>query len=495
VKNLTRIARRSTIALTLLALAIPVTSVNASAAQLGGASSLNAVLDQLQAAREIGQTANQGAVITVVGQDNPATDPVNVQAAVTQAFLSVGGTVQLIGTFNFGACSFCVVVPGPITISGVGDPSVTDAASSPATVIKASGMAPFAILDTGGPLGNITIERIWFNGAQTMAVMLLQIRGTFNFLNNRVSGIMPGNQFRFAVAGAAVGPVPEADSAAITAAFTRLGTLNGPKLTGVVIYDSNVISNEIPMPAGDDNAFAFAQCHLSRIQITNNVILAGEAVEIEGCRGPGAVYIVENNRITQTSTQSNMAQLTKSPGEIRRGGHPAAIKPLDSEAALVIIRNNTVDMRKAPPTAVCMLTGNSNEESLTLIEGNTCAINRQFAVLLGGWAGTPNFFNPSYMQNAVIRDNRFLGIAHLGIALVNFTYLRNAEMTLINKGRDNIAYDNDVRAFRAVRAAVDLGIATRDNIIIDIFRGRIVNRGVSNTIDSKQDITNRGDLR
>jgi hypothetical protein len=190
-----------------------------------------------------------------------------------------------------------------------------------------------------------------------------------------------------------------------------------------------------------------------------------------------------------------MAQMTKSPGEIRRGGHPAAIKPLDSEAALVIIRNNTVDMRKAPPTAVCMMTGNSNEESLTLIEGNTCAINRQFAVLLGGWAGTPNFFNPSYMQNAVIRDNRFLGIAHLGIALMNFTYLNNKEMTLINKGHDNIVYDNNVRFFKAVRAAVDLGVATRDNIIIDTFRGPVVNRGVSNTIETNRNITTRGDLR
>ena len=494
-KNLTRIARRSTIAITLMALALPVTSVSASAAQLGGASSLNALLDQLQAAKEIVQTPNQGEVFTVVGQDNPATDPVNVQTAVTQAFLSVGGTVQLIGTFDFGACSLCVIVPGPVTISGVGDPSVTDAASSPATVIKASGMAPFAILDTGGPLGNITIERIWFNGAQTMAIILLQVRGTFNFLNNRVSGIIPGNQFRFAVAGAAYGPVPEADSAAITAAFTRLGTLDGPKLTGAIIYDSNIISNEIPMSVGDDNAFAFAQCHLSRIQITNNVILAGEAVEIEGCRGPGAVYLVENNRITQTSTQSNMAQLTQTPGEVRRGGHPAAIKPLDSEAALVIIRNNVVDMRQATRTAVCLLTGNSNEQSLTLIEGNTCTVNRQFAVLLGGWAGTPNFFNPSYMQNAIIRRNRFLGIAHLGIALKNFTYLRNADMTVINEGHDNIAYDNDVRGFTAVRAAVDLGIATHDNIIIDDFRGRIVNRGVSNTIESSRNVTTRGDLR
>jgi hypothetical protein len=99
------------------------------------------------------------------------------------------------------------------------------------------------------------------------------------------------------------------------------------------------------------------------------------------------------------------------------------------------------------------------------------------------------------MQNAIIRRNRFLGIAHLGIALKNFTYLRNADMTVINEGHDNIAYDNDVRGFTAVRAAVDLGIATHDNIIIDDFRGRIVNRGVSNTIESNRNVTTRGDSR
>ena len=87
------------------------------------------------------------------------------------------------------------------------------------------------------------------------------------------------------------------------------------------------------------------------------------------------------------------------------------------------------------------------------------------------------------MQNATIRGNRFLGVAHLGIALLNFTYLRNTDMTLINKGHDNIAYNNDVRAFRSVRAAVDLGVMTRDNLIVDDFRGRIVNRGFHNTVD------------
>jgi hypothetical protein len=69
---------------------------------------------------------NNDNVFTVVGQNNPSTDPANVQEAVNAAFRSVGGTVSLIGVFDFGSCTLCVVVPGPMTISGTGDPSVSD---------------------------------------------------------------------------------------------------------------------------------------------------------------------------------------------------------------------------------------------------------------------------------------------------------------------------------------------------------------------------------
>ncbi|CAB4897544.1 unannotated protein [freshwater metagenome] len=424
-----------------------------------------------------------GRAVTVQGQNNPAVDRDNVQEAVNKAALVGGaGTVQLVGTFDFGSCSLCVIIPGPITISGTGDPSVSDLAGAPTTVIKTTGSAPMAVLDTGGPTGNITIERIWFNGAQTMAVMMLQVRGTFTMFHNRISGVLPGNEFRFAVAGATVGPVPTEQSASIDAAFTRLGTQDGPKLTGAVVFDGNYIDNNVPMQSGDDNGFAFAQCHLSRIQIINNFIRAGEAVEIEGCRGPGAVYVIADNRIVQTPTVSNLAQLTDTPGFILHGGHPAAIKPIDAEAALIVIQNNQIDARNAPRTGVCIMTGNTNKESTTLIERNTCVMNGQFAAILGGWAGTPNFFNASYMQNATIRENRFLGRADLGFALLNFTYLKNSDMTLINKGHDNVLYNNDVRLFRATKAAVSLGLFTHDNLIVDDLRGDVVNRGMKNTI-------------
>ncbi|MBT5806426.1 MAG: hypothetical protein HOI16_03915 [Actinobacteria bacterium] len=217
--------------------------------------------------------------------------------------------------------------------------------------------------------------------------------------------------------------------------------------------------------------------------MTNNFIRAGEAVEIEGCREIDAVYVVANNRIVQTPTRSNMAQLTKSPGLVRHGGHPAAIKPLDSEAALVIVRDNSIDMRQGPKTGVCVMTGNSNKASATRINGNTCNMKGQFAAILGGWAGTPGLFNPSYMHNASIRENRFIGRGLFGVALLNFSFLKIRDMALINKGHDNVVYNNDVKLFRASRHAVELGLLTRDNVVVEDFRGSIRDRGYHNTID------------
>ena len=56
-------------------------------------------------------------------------------------------------------------------------------------------------------------------------------------------------------------------------------------------------------------------------------------------------------------------------------------------------------------------------------------------------------------------------------------------MTLINKGHDNVVYNNDVKLFRATRNAVDLGLLTRDNVVVEDFRGSIRDRGYHNTID------------
>ena len=135
---------RALIALSLVAMSLPLMSISAQAEDVNRGAAISALVDRLMQASGIEQTPNDGAVFTIVGENNPATDPTNVQAAVNQAFLAVGGTVQLIGTFDFGACSLCVIVPGPMTISGTGDPSLTDQSIAPTTIVKSTSLASTA---------------------------------------------------------------------------------------------------------------------------------------------------------------------------------------------------------------------------------------------------------------------------------------------------------------------------------------------------------------
>jgi hypothetical protein len=310
------------------------------------------------------------------------------------------------------------------------------------------------------------------------------VRGTLTMRENRISDVQPGNEFRFGIAGAEPEDMPSAIATRAEVLAAVYGSSDGPRLTGAVVLDGNAIDHNLPMARGDDNGVAFAGCHLKSITVSGNTIRAGEAVEIEGCRGTRAVYRVTSNVIVQNPTPSNLAQMTATPGFVRHGGHPAAIKPLDAEASRVIIRGNSVDSRVAPPSAVCVLAGNSNRDSTTLIEGNTCRMNGQFAAILGGWAGTPGFFLPSFLHDATITRNTFRGNALLGVAWLDFTYLRNASQTLVNRASGNVMVANRDNGFRATRAAVDLGPSTSGNRIVEGMRGRVVDSGSANTVIS-----------
>jgi len=430
--------------------------------------------------------APQATAIIVVGQNDPNQDVVNVQSAINRAYVQLHGTVQLRGTFDFGSCSVCVIVPGPMTITGMGNPTVANPSVDRTTTIKTTGAAPMAILDTGPPTGKITIRHIWFDGAQTLAIMMLQVVGRLDVLDNRITNVHPGKEFRFAIAGASVGTSTPEAATATKKAIKSLGDSGGPQMTGIVNIDGNYInSSNVPMQRGDDNALAFAGCHLKGIKITNNVMYAGEAVEIEGCRGKNAVYFISRNMIVQTKVGSNLAQQTKSPGFKRYGGHPVAIKPIDIEAARVFILGNDIDTRQAPSTAVCVMTGDRNPASKTVIAGNVCRMNGQFAAILGGWAGTPGFFLPFAMQNTTITQNFFIGKALLGIALMDFTYLNNPAMALINKGHANNVHNNYGSGFLATKAAVFLGPQTTGNTIDNNMRGGIIDQGIGNTVTTK----------
>ena len=150
------------------------------------------------------------------------------------------------GTFNFGNCSMCVVVPGPVTISGVGDPSVPKPDPTKVTTILNAGAASMVVVDTGPSTGKVVIERLWFKGARTLAVMALQVRGTLTMRENRISDVQPGNEFRFGIAGAEPEDMPSAIATRAEVLVAVYGSSDGPRLTGAVVLDGNAIDHNLP---------------------------------------------------------------------------------------------------------------------------------------------------------------------------------------------------------------------------------------------------------
>ena len=80
------VALRILIALSLAAISLPLMSISATAADVNRGAAISALVDRLMQASGIEQTPNDGAVFTIVGENNPATDPTNVQLAVNRAF-------------------------------------------------------------------------------------------------------------------------------------------------------------------------------------------------------------------------------------------------------------------------------------------------------------------------------------------------------------------------------------------------------------------------
>ena len=57
------------------------------------------------------------------------------------------------------------------------------------------------------------------------------------------------------------------------------------------------------------------------------------------------------------------------------------------------------------------------------------------------------------------------------MAWLDFTYLRNASQTLVNRASGNVMVANRDNGFRATRAAVDLGPSTFGNRIVEGING------------------------
>src|SRR6266699_2391566 len=139
---------------------------------------------------------------TVVGgQNNPAVDVPAVQAAVDQ-----GGSVLLVGTFDFGDAGR-VLLRNDVDISGEADSS-----GSPLTTIKGGDWPFYSPLPStmppthAGPV--VGVQYIHFHGATGVAVQLAQTGGA-SIHNNVMTGLR-GREFapgQFRRVGVQFGPL------------------------------------------------------------------------------------------------------------------------------------------------------------------------------------------------------------------------------------------------------------------------------------------------
>jgi hypothetical protein len=315
--------------------------------------------------------------------------------------------------------------------------------------------------------GNVLLERLWIKGAQTMAVMYSRVTGHVVMSRVKITGVRPGGGFRFGVAGV------------------------GKGVSGRVTFEHNTIDHDEPWEGpGDDNGIAFAGANLAFVNITQNFIRAGEAVEIEGCSGLHSSYLVSRNTIVQTSVRSSLAASTVClafPHE--QGGHPAAIKLVGNEALYNLVDENQVDTAVADASAVCILTGtNLNLASTTRVSKNTCTMNGQFGAFVGGWAGTPLFFPPFWVNDMFFVENVLNGSAKFGVSFMNFTYIVNGvpleSQTSVSRSHGNFIVNNDMSRFETSHADLFFDVSTSNNVAIGEFRGSIINLGEQNEIQN-----------
>jgi hypothetical protein len=389
-----------------------------------------------------------------------------VQAAVNEGVArGKYGRVVLKGNFNFGDCASCIEIAGPVTIEGEGNPS-GQALPDPSlvTTIDSGAIAPFVINDESEKGGTIRIERLWFRSSQLIAVNVSKLNSQLDFEQNRFTGITGQDTLRFAIGGAAIGPLA--------------GNLKG----SLRVVDNHIDTRAITFDLGDDNGIAFAMCEFERAEVLDNRIYTrGEGVEFEGCHNSKSTIEIVGNDLITDATKSTLAPLSVALGIQGVGGHPAVLKVVGTEAKSVLIADNEVQLT-GEPTAICIMPGLVNRKGSMSIQNNHCKMDGQFAAVLAGWAGAPIFFPPFYLQNSVVEDNVFEGSGQFGVAFADFDWIPNSGGDEVNKGNRNLFQNNSFDNFTADQAALYFGPTTFKNEYIGNPNGIVIDLGKRNQV-------------
>ena len=220
--------------------------------------------------------AARGATL-VEGQNDPAVDVANVQAAVDQ-----GGDVSLRGLFNFGAGG-AVVIRNDVAISGqVGKDGALLTTISGGFRPLSSGPSPTPV---SAPGPRISIRHLDFVGARAAAIFLIYAHDV-EIVGNRFSGIVPepasGMLFQRAVHITGLTQVnPQAITGSVTVTHNVMDMTSnvGPVLCqGVALFLTTGVEAEI----SHNEIFA---CTRDGIEVMDNYL---------GASGEGSVRITHN---------------------------------------------------------------------------------------------------------------------------------------------------------------------------------------------------------
>ena len=421
-----------------------------------------------------GGRACRGPSIQVSGTGVPILDRRRIQQAII-AGEATGRCVLLLGQFNVGFCVYCLQITRPVTLMGQADPTGPSPNPRALTVVRATGgVGLLAVNETpAAGSGLVRVSNIWWRGASLGALAIQNFyRGTLQLDHNRITDVSERLRFRFGIVGAGLLP----------GSHVLRGSL--------AIQDNYVDTTTNPFLPGDDNGIAVVVTTFDTIDISHNtVITKGESIEIEGNTG-GSSYNVSDNIVSSSSrfdsAFANIVDTVGYPG--LHGGHPAAVKLAGNDVGRVTIDNNVITSGGGSSTMVCIMSYMADpSESVhttrfTDISGNRCTMSGIFGGLLAGWSGERPFFPQGSLDNAIIRNNTFVGTASFGITMMDFNVPLAPANDLVNTSNGNVFAGNDFSSFTPSVASLYFGASTHDNVFTGNPHGAVINLGTNNHI-------------
>jgi len=385
----------------------------------------------------------------VVGQGNPSIDVPAVQAAVDQ-----GGSVLLVGTFDFGDTGR-VVLSKDVAISGEADSS-----GAPTTTVIGGDWTFFSPLPATLPPSEagpkIRIQSIHFRQPLGAPIHLAYCGGA-NIRGNKVTEIRkrPFTTF-FRRAGVLIGP---RDAAVTTRIFPRL-------ITGSIKVTDNEVDLAGPDPTMTSGIGVFinltdgAEVYVARNTVTNctrNCLdILDNALDSES-HSRGSV-VIENNTLVTGVTGIPMPT-PGTPNGIVSGFNfnPALMNNLDVVAPILVSDNHVEVHGQAfnGPTGIVVLAGFSH------VEGNTVVIDSGIGagMLIRG-------------VNGAILRNRILGS---GVNAVRF----DAPSGTFTGAIDTVAVGNNISGFAASQADYLFRAGSRGNTVVG-NSGTVLDLGTNN---------------